>query len=182
MQQISTRIIFQKLIAFRILKLFPLSRLFRISITLITLFLSVKTLHAQEVDTTKPTSVDPKLLEWKNARIPKEYTIASISITGIKHLDTAIVLSIAGLQPGDKFMHPGEDIFAKSIANLWRQKFFSDIQIYVTKIDGDKVSIEINVTERPRLGSFKFVGVKKTDEEELQKKIELAKQTIITEN
>src|SRR6266576_3229821 len=145
MQQISTRIFFQKLIAFRILKLFSLNRIFRTSFILISVLLSVTSLHAQETDTTKPTSVDPKLLEWQNAKIPKEYTIAEVNIAGIKHLDTAIVLSIAGLQPGDKFMHPGEDIFAKSIANLWRQKLFSNVQIYVTKLQDDRVSIEINV-------------------------------------
>ncbi len=138
-------------------------------------------MQAQE-DTTKPSSVDPKLLEWQNAQIPKEYTIGSINITGIKHLDTSIVFSIAGFQPGDKFTHPGADIFSKSIANLWRQKLFSNVQIYVTRIDGERVDLEINVTERPRLGNFKFIGVKKSDEEELQGKIGLAKQTIITEN
>ena len=36
--------------------------------------------------------------------------------------------------------------------------------------------------ERPRLGNFKFEGIKKTEAEELQGKIGLAKQTIITEN
>ena len=79
-------------------------------------------------------------------------------------------------------MHPGEDIFAKSIANLWRQKLFSNVQIYITKIDGEKVSLEINVVERPRLGNFKFIGVKKSEQEDLQGKIGLVKQTIITEN
>ncbi len=145
-----------------------------------TAVVSVSALHAQ--DSIPPTSVDPKLIEWKNSRIPREYTIANVAITGIKHLDTSIVYSIANLQTGDKFMHPGGDNFAKSIANLWRQKLFSNIQILVTKVDGDKVWLEINLQERPRLGSFKFVGVKKTEEEDLQGKLNLAKQTIITEN
>jgi outer membrane protein insertion porin family len=147
----------------------------------ITAVVSVLTAHAQ-ADTSKPTSVDPKLLEWENARIPKEYIIQSIDITGIKHLDTAIVLSIAGLQAGDKFTHPGNENFAKAINNLWRQKFFSNVQIYITKIEDDRVSIEISVVERPRLGNFKFIGIKKADQEELQGKIGLTKQTIITEN
>ncbi len=145
-----------------------------------TSVLSVSNLHAQ--DTIPPTSVDPKLIEWKNSRIPREYTIAAVSITGIRHLDTAIVSSIANLQPGDKFMHPGGDNFAKSIASLWRQKLFSNIQILVTRVDGDKVWLEINLQERPRLGSYKYVGVKKSEEEDLQGKLNLAKQTIITEN
>ena len=82
-----------------------------------TAVVSVFSVNAQE-----PSSVDPKLIEWENAKIPKEYTIGSISITGIRHLDTAIVLSISGMQVGDKFMHPGTDIFSKAISNLWRQK------------------------------------------------------------
>lgn len=153
----------------------------RFSVTLIAAFASVFTLQAQE-DTTKPTSLDPKLLEWETARIPKEYVIANVSITGVKHLDTSIVASITNLLPGDKFMHPGEDIFAKAIASLWRQKFFSNVQVYITKIEDDKVWVEINVQERPRLGNFKFVGLKKSEEEDIQGKINLAKQTIITDN
>jgi outer membrane protein insertion porin family len=42
--------------------------------------------------------------------------------------------------------------------------------------------VEINVQERPRLGNFKFVGIKKSEIEDIQGKINLAKQTIITEN
>ena len=141
--------------------------LLRLCALLIILVTSVISLQAQE-DTTKPTSVDPKLLDWENARIPREYTIGKIAITGIKFLDTAIVLSISGLQPGDKFMHPGSDIFAKAIANLWRQKLFSEVQVYVTAIQDDRVDIELNVVERPRLGNFKFEGIKKTEAEELQ--------------
>ncbi len=153
----------------------------RFCVIVTTVLASVSTVHAQE-DTTKPTSFDPKLQAWKDARLPKEYTIADVTITGIKHLDTSIVLSIAGLNTGDKFTHPGNDNFSKAIANLWRQKFFSNVQIYVTKIEDDRVSIEIAVTERPRLGNFKFIGIKKTDVEDLQGKIGLTKQTIITEN
>jgi len=154
----------------------------RFYVVLITAVVSVINVHAQDNDTSKPRSIDPKLIDWQNARLPKEYFIADISIVGLKHLDTAIVLSIASLQPGDKFMHPGSDIFAKAITNLWRQKLFSNLQVYVTKVDGDKVSVEINVSERPRLGNFKFVGTKKSEEEDLTGKAGLAKQTIITEN
>lgn len=142
---------------------------------------SVFAVHAQE-DTTKPTSADPKILEWKNSRIPKEYTIASVAITGVRYLDTSIVYSIANINPGDKFMHPGSDMFGKSIASLWRQKLFSNVQIYVTRVEDDRVWLEINVQERPRLGSFRFIGPKKSEAEELQTKVNLVKQTIVTEN
>lgn len=152
----------------------------RISVLLIAATASV-TIHAQE-DTSKPTSIDPNLLALETARIPKEYTVAGISITGIHHLDTSIVLSISSIQVGDKITIPGSDVFAKAIHNLWRQKLFSNVEIYITRVQDDNIWIEIAVSERPRLGNFKFIGTKKSEEEELQGKIGLAKQTIITEN
>ena len=142
----------------------------------------ISALTASAQDTTKPTSVDPKLIEFQNAKVVKEYTIASIKITGIKFLDTAIVLSISGLQVGDKFMHPGSDIFAKAIANLWRQRLFSNVEIFVIGIEGENVSIEISLQERPRVGNLVFIGIKKSEAEDLQTKVSIAKQSIITEN
>ncbi len=133
-------------------------------------------------DTIKPTSVDPKLIAWKEARIPKEYTIADIKITGVRYLDTSIVASITNLLPGDKFMYPGTDIFAKAIAALWRQRFFSNAQVLVTRVDEDKVWLEVAVQERPRLGNYKFFGVSKSEQDDILAKISLTKQTVISEN
>lgn len=139
-------------------------------------------LTASAQDTTRPTSVDPDLLSLENARIPKEYTISSIKITGLNYLDQEIVASISGLQVGDKVMIPGTDAFSKAISNLWRQRFFSNVQIFITGVKDDQIDIEINVQEMPKLGNFKFVGIRKSEAEELQGKIGLAKSTIITEN
>ena len=155
----------------------------RFGFTLMLALLSGFAAMAQEVpDTSNPTSVDPKLLEWKNARVAKEYTIGGVNITGIHYLDTSIVYSIANLQPGDKFVHPGAEVFGKAIASLWRQKLFANVQIFITRIEEDKVWIEIAVQERPRLGNYKFYGIKKSEEEDILGKVTLTKQTIITEN
>lgn len=154
--------------------------LLRVIVFGIIAFVSVHTASAQ--DTTQPTSVDPKLIEWQNAKVVKEYTIGAIKITGVKFLDTTIVLSISGLQTGDKFMHPGSDIFAKAITNLWRQRLFSNVEVFVIGIERENVNIEISLQERPRVGNFSFVGIKKSEAEDLQTKTGIAKQTIITEN
>jgi outer membrane protein insertion porin family len=130
----------------------------------------------------KVTSVDPDLLALQNAKVPKEYIIRSIKVSGITTLDTAIVLSISGIQLGDKVQIPGSDVFSKAINNLWRQRFFSNVQIFITAVHGDFIDIELNVVERPKLGTFQFIGPKKSEREELQGKIGLVKGTIITEN
>src|SRR5687768_14499938 len=154
----------------------------RICLLLTVVYTSFIGAAAQEDTIPKPTSIDPNLIIFRDATRPKQYTIASIKTTGVFFLDSAIVASISGLQVGDRILHPGGDEFPKAIANLWKQKLFSNVQIFVTKIDGDNIDIEIHVMERPRLGNYKFKGVKKTEEEELIGKISLAKQTIVTEN
>jgi outer membrane protein insertion porin family len=137
---------------------------------------------SQETDTSRTTSVDPNLLALANSQVPKEYTIRSIIVTGAANLDTAIIISISGLQVGDKINIPGSDAFSKAITNLWRQRLFSDIQIFITEVKDDGIGVEINVVERPRLSDFKFIGIKKSEAEELQGKIGLAKSIILTEN
>jgi outer membrane protein insertion porin family len=156
--------------------------LLRLTVFLLATVFSATAL-AQNPDTTsQPTSLDPKLYEYKNARIPKEYVIAGINVTGIRFLDTSIVSSISGLLTGDKYMHPGEDIFAKAITALWKQRLFSNVQVFVTRVEENKVWVELNVQERPRLGNFKFYNITKTEEEDIMAKVNLAKQTIVTEN
>ena len=156
--------------------------LLRFTAFVITSLLTVFSLCAQETDTSKPVSIDPRLIEWRDSKLPKEYTVASLKVAGARFYDTSIIFSIAGIQVGDKIIHPGGDNFSTAITNLWRQRLFSNIQIFVTRIEGDNIHIEINVQERPRLGKFKFIGVKKTEQDELQGKAGLRPATIITEN
>lgn len=128
------------------------------------------------------TSVDPDLLNLNSARVPREYTVRSIVVTGINTLDSGIVQSISGLQVGDKVMLPGGEAFSRAISNLWKQRLFANVQVFITRIEGNNVDVEINVQERPRLANFKIIGATKSQIEDLSGKIGLAKSTIITEN
>jgi outer membrane protein insertion porin family len=115
---------------------------------------------------------------------PKEYTIAGIKISGTKYLDESLLTSISGLTVGDKVTIPGGDNFSKAINNLWKQNLFADISIYFTRLVGNSVYIEINVTERPRLSNFYFkgAGIKKGDADDLTTKTGLIKGRVVTEN
>jgi len=152
---------------------------FCVSIILIT---TVNFVFAQN-DTVPVSPVDPQLEQWLSSHTPKEYTIRNVTVTGATYLDSSILLSVAGLHKGQTFTYPGTDLFARAIQNLWRQKLVSDIQIYLTRVVGDQVDLEVAVREMPRLGDFKFEGAKKSEQEELIKKTGIAKQTtILSEN
>src|ERR1700753_695663 len=121
-------------------------------------------------DTTKPVSVDPELMILGNPKTPpREYTIGGIKIAGTKYLDESLLTSISGLTVGDKVTIPGGDNFSKAIQNLWKQNLFANVAIYFTKLVGSSVYVEIDVSERPRLGNFYFrgTGIKKGDADDL---------------
>lgn len=151
-----------------------------ISMLVISLF-CLQDLNAQATDTV-PDSIDPRLLELVNARVPKEYTLGGIKITGTKYLDEQLLLSISGLSVGDKVVIPGGDQFSKAIMNLWKQNLFADIEINFTKIEGESVFIEIAVEERPRLSKYKLNGIRKSDIDELEGKVGLIPGRVVTEN
>ena len=159
-------------------------RRFPICVLLFTFcfFLITNTATAQIPDSTNPTSVDPELLALFNAKSPREFTIAGIRITGTKYLDEALLTSISGLTVGDKIIIPGGDNFSKAITNLWKQNLFTNISIYVTRLSGTDIYLEINVIERPRLASFNFKGISKSESDDLQAKTGLVKGRAVTES
>ena len=79
-------------------------------------------------------------------------------------------------------MIPGADNFSRAITNLWKQNLISNVEIYFTKLVGKNLSVEISITERPRLSSFKFKGIKKGEADELTPKTGLVKGRVVTEN
>lgn len=132
--------------------------------------------------TGQPASIDVNLENIFSQKVPHRYKIANITITGNKFFDQALLSSIANINVGDEVVIPGGDQFARAINNLWKQNYFSNVEIYLTKVEGNNISIEINVTERPRLSSFTFKGIPKSQGEDLTPKVGLVKGRIITEN
>jgi outer membrane protein insertion porin family len=141
----------------------------------------VNSLLAQ-TDTTS-TSIDPELEGIFTQKIPKEYEIGSVMVTGNSFFDNNLLISIANITVGDKVRLPGDDIFSKAIQMLWKQNYFSNVAIYITRLEKpNKLHIEIEVQERPRLGKFSFKGTTKSEAEDLNEKVGLVAGRIVTEN
>lgn len=123
---------------------------------------------------TVPSSVNVELENIFNAKNPKQYTISHITVTGTT-FDPNLIISISGLAINDKIVLPGSDDFSKAITNLWKQNLVSDVEIYLTQLKGDELSVEIHVTDRPVLSNFKFKGISKTEADDISKKLDLKK-------
>ena len=157
-------------------------RIYQNFLLLTVLFFSGQHLYAQVLADTTPVSINPALTEILEARTPKTFTIAGITVVGSKAYDHNLIISISGMAIGDKVQIPGTDLFSKAIAKLWKQSLVSDVQINFTKLEESNLYIEIELTERPRLLDFTFTGIKKGEKDDLEKKVELAKDRVLTEN
>src|SRR6478752_6274943 len=93
--------------------------------------------NAADTSVQPVTSVNADLMNIFNQKGQKRYKIAGITITGNKYFDQALLISISGLTVGDEVIIPGGDNFDKAIQKLWSQNYFSDVEIYITKLAGD---------------------------------------------
>lgn len=112
---------------------------------------------------------------------PQEYEIGGISVSGNNFLDEDLLLVVSGLTVGGKIKLPNDESISKAIRNLWKQDLFSDINISVTKIIGNRIFLDIHIEERPRLSKYNFRGIRKSEAQELKNKISLVKGKVVTE-
>jgi outer membrane protein insertion porin family len=147
-----------------------------------TFLLACSTLFTHAQDSIVTTSINPELINIYNKKTPVEYTIADIQVKGANNFDNQLLISISGLVVGDKISIPGSDKFSKAIQNIWNQRYFANVQISITKLVDKNISLLIEVQERPLLSDFKFQGIKKTQQEDLEPKIALVRNRVITEN
>jgi len=112
---------------------------------------------------------------------PREYTIQEITVKGAGSYDHDIIIGYSGLRVGERVKMPG-DAFSNAIKRFWRQGLFSDVKINATKVQGDKVWLEIALQPRPRISEINITGVKKKDKEDLESGLGLTKGSQISPN
>jgi outer membrane protein insertion porin family len=102
----------------------------------------------------------------------RTYVVDSIKVTGLKSFNAQTVISYSGLRKGQKISVPGEQV-SEIINKLWGLELFSDINFYVTKVDGENIDLEIEIEELPTLTEVKVNGLKKGKIETIIKDTEL---------
>ena len=150
------------------------------------LFVTLGSIPGWSQETTgKDTSINninADLLNIFNQKTPKRYKISAVKVIGNRFFDENLLMSIANINPGDEITIPGGDNFSKAINKLWAQKYFSNVEIFITRLEGKNIEIEIAVTERARLSKFTFKGARKGETDDLSGKTGLVPNRVVTED
>lgn len=150
---------------------------------LFSIFCSISVgIKAQIIDSTGVKDATSNLppVSYEN---PRKYEIAEIKVTGVTSsiYEDYTILGMAQLQVGDKIEIPGQEI-TNAIKRFWRQGLFSHAEIVQTKIEGNKIWLEIKLKERPRISDIEYSGMKKGERQDIESKIGMVKNLQITPN
>jgi len=142
-------------------------------ILFVLILLAAGTLRAQT-----PNALGALEFDYAN---PQTFEIGPIRVVGADNYDHQAIKLIAGLRTGQKVTLPSQQI-NKAIQNLWAEGLFSDVAIYAEKEIGGIVYLVIELSPRPKLSKFRFVGVNKREADKLREEISLYAGKTITEN
>ena len=117
---------------------------------------------------TLPKQASLPVIEYTMQR--KTYEIADIQVTGADSYEDFVLIGFSGLAVGDKIEVPGDQI-TKSLKRFWKQGLFSDVKFKATKIEGDKIWLEIALVQRPRVSEIVYNGLRKTEQEDIEIKV-----------
>ena len=89
---------------------------------------------------------------------------------------------MSGLNTGDEITIPSDQI-SSAIYKLWNQGLFKNIDIKILSIVENKINLEIELEEYPRLSKFKFKGkISKSDISTLKEDLKLIRGKVLTQN
>ena len=105
-----------------------------------------------------------------NYAIPRTYEIGGITVSGADNFDDYVIIGFSGLTVGESIKIPGDEI-STAIKRFWKQGLFSDVAITLTKTVGNKAWLNIALTQQPRVSEVRYIGVKKSDKDELESRV-----------
>ena len=115
------------------------------------------------------------------AGIPRTCKIGGIAVSGVSGYEDFMLTGISGLAVGQEVSVPGQEI-TDAVKRYWRHGLFSKVQIAADSIVGDKVYLHFYLAVRPRVSTINYVGLKKTEREDMEAKLGLLKGSQITPN
>ena len=112
---------------------------------------------------------------------PHTYKLAGLAVSGIDGYEDYVLTGISGLSIGQELEVPGTAI-TDAVKRYWKHGLFSDVSISADSIVGDNIYLKIYLAPRPRISTINYNGLKKTEREDMEKKLGLLKGGQITPN
>lgn len=112
---------------------------------------------------------------------PRMVEIGGIAVTGAEGYEDYVIAGISGLSVGQRISLPGSEI-TDAVKRYWKHGLFSEVSVSADSIVGDKVYLRISLKQRPRVSTINYIGLKKSEREDMDKKLGIIRGGQITPN
>ncbi|MDG1698007.1 MAG: outer membrane protein assembly factor BamA, partial [Polaribacter sp.] len=156
-------------------------KLFSAALTLFALLYTYSANAQKQKDSLLVVKKDTSSIKKVSFEKGKEYILGGISVIGLKKFSEETVRVFTGLKNGQAIKLPGDKL-TSAIKKLYESKQFSNVDVYLEKLDKKTVYLQFDVQELPQLNTVKIKGVKKGKAKELIKDAELKQGAMVTDN
>jgi len=115
------------------------------------------------------------------AGVPRECVIKGLAVSGVEGYEDYVLTGISGLTVGQRVDVPGNEI-TEAVKRYWKHGLFSKVSITADSIIGDNIYLHIRLAVRPRVSTINYIGLKKSEREDMEQKLGLLKGSQITPN
>ena len=115
------------------------------------------------------------------AGTPRTLTIGGINVSGVEGYEDYVLTGISGLSVGEQVEVPGDDI-TNAVKRYWKHGLFSKVAVAADSIVGVKLYLHIYLSVRPRISNINYIGLKKSEREDMEQKLGMVKGTQLTPN
>ena len=115
------------------------------------------------------------------AGTPRQVEIGGLTVKGVTDYEESVLINISGLTMGQQIEMPGQEI-TEAVKRYWKHGLFSRVSITADSIVSSKVYLCINLALCPRISDITYSGVKKSEREDLEAKLGMAKGMSLTKN
>ena len=112
---------------------------------------------------------------------PRNCVIGGIAVSGVERYEDSVLTGISGLVVGQHITLPGNEI-TDAVKRYWKHGLFSKVAISADSIVGDKAYLHFHLALRPRVSTINYIGLKKSEREDMEQKLGLLKGSQITPN
>ncbi len=115
------------------------------------------------------------------AGTPRTLTVGGIAVSGVEGYEDYVLSGISGLTVGERIDVPG-DAITNAVKRYWKHGLFSKVTIAADSIVGEKLYLHIYLAVRPRISNINYIGLKKSEREDMEQKLGMVKGTQVTPN
>ena len=108
--------------------------------------------------------------EISYAGTPRQCEIGGIAVEGVEGYEDYVLTSLSGLSVGQRISVPGNEI-TDAVNRYWKHGLFSRVSISADSIVGNKIYLRFSLGIRPRVSTINYIGVKKSEREDLEQKL-----------